>query len=223
MATDGYDYETKGYVRDLRDGQTYLGADGNAPRVPLGGILAWCKTFNSRDSGTTDSTSANKLADSGGDFVNDGIQVGDIVKNTTDTTWSYVTAVAATQLTLNDDIFVSGEGYNIYSTPYLSDAYVECNGQTLSDSDSPFNGATIPDLNASAGSNQRFLRGNTTSGTAGGADSVNLQHNHTVTVPAGGVLESGLVKGTPTTDNQLSTTQSILPKYYEVVWVMRIK
>lgn len=32
-------------------------------------------------------------------------------------------------------------------TPSLPDGWVECNGQTLSDSDSPYNGDTIPDLN----------------------------------------------------------------------------
>lgn len=45
--------------------------------------------------------------------------------------------------------------------PDLPDNFVECSGQVLSDSESPFNGETIPDLNGDA----RFLRGAATSGT----------------------------------------------------------
>ena len=47
------------------------------------------------------------------------------------------------------------------NTPALPGRFVECNGQTLSDADSPYNGQTIPDLNGNA----RFLRGSGTSGT----------------------------------------------------------
>jgi hypothetical protein len=47
------------------------------------------------------------------------------------------------------------------NTPSLPDGWVECNGQTLSDADSVYNGQTIPDLNGDG----RFLRGNSTSGT----------------------------------------------------------
>jgi len=68
----------------------------------------------SRSSGTTTSTTASKLVDSGADFVTDAVQVGDVVTNSTDTTHSYVTAIdSATTLSLNDDIFVSGEGYQV--------------------------------------------------------------------------------------------------------------
>ena len=51
------------------------------------------------------------------------------------------------------------------NTPNLPDGWVECDGSTLSDSDSPFNGQTIPDLNG----DNRFLRGDATSGGTGGA------------------------------------------------------
>lgn len=63
---------------------------------------------------TTDGTEANKLVDSSEDFVTEGIKAGDTVFNTTDDTISYVTAVEATKLTLEDDIFVAGETYKIY-------------------------------------------------------------------------------------------------------------
>ncbi len=45
-------------------------------------------------------------------------------------------------------------------TPSLPDGWVECNGQTLNDSDSPLDGQTIPDLNGEG----RFLRGGPSSG-----------------------------------------------------------
>ena len=46
-------------------------------------------------------------------------------------------------------------------TPGLPGGWVECNGQTLSDPDSPYNGGAIPNLNGEG----RFLRGAATSGT----------------------------------------------------------
>lgn len=66
-----------------------------------------------KSSGTTDSTVASALPDSGADFVTDGVLVGDTVYNITDDTTSIVEAVAAQQLTLQDDIFVSGEEYTV--------------------------------------------------------------------------------------------------------------
>ena len=53
---------------------------------------------------------------------------------------------------------------NITGVPTLPGGWVECNGQTLSDTNSPLNGQVIPNLN---GSNY-FLRGDTASGTTGG-------------------------------------------------------
>ena len=65
------------------------------------------------ESGTTDSTSSNKLIQSGQNFQTT-VQVGMVIKNTTDTTYTYVTAVDSdTQLSVNDDIFISGEGFSI--------------------------------------------------------------------------------------------------------------
>lgn len=52
------------------------------------------------------------------------------------------------------------------NTPSLPDGWVECNGQLLSDPDSPYNGQTMPDLNSTPAGNEggRFLRGSTHSG-----------------------------------------------------------
>lgn len=60
---------------------------------------------------TTDSTVASHLMDASENFVTDGILVGCRVKNTTDTTYANVTAVADGDLTLDADIMVSGENY----------------------------------------------------------------------------------------------------------------
>lgn len=115
------------------------------------------------------------------------------------------------------------------NTPALPDGYVECNGQTLSDSDSVYNGQTIPDLNGSSGT-QRFLRGSTSSGTTGGSET----HRHAF---SGTTLKTNNLIYVVTTccgsvgPHQCHTHQfsgntgynSTLPSYYEVVWVIRIK
>jgi len=62
---------------------------------------------------TTDATEAGKLVDSSENFITEGIKPGDTVKNTSDTTYAYVTEVATTKLTLTADIFVSGKNYKI--------------------------------------------------------------------------------------------------------------
>jgi hypothetical protein len=50
---------------------------------------------------------------------------------------------------------------SLAGTPaYTAGYWVRCNGQTVSDSESPYNGVTVPNLNASG----RFLRGGLTSG-----------------------------------------------------------
>src|ERR1043166_3858207 len=61
---------------------------------------------------------------------------------------------------------------SLTGVPALPANFVECNGQTISDPASPLNGRTVRNLN---GSNQ-FLRGNSTSGTSGGAAS----HTHSL-------------------------------------------
>lgn len=75
--------------------------------------LAFGQTYKT---GQADGTSANKLIDSDAQFITNGVKVGCVVKNTTDTTYTRVTALDSEgQLSLNDDIFVSGENYAIYT------------------------------------------------------------------------------------------------------------
>lgn len=65
--------------------------------------------------GTTTATTADKLVDSGATFVTDKVKVGDIVYNTTDNTAATVTAVdSETTLSVNANIFASGEAYTVY-------------------------------------------------------------------------------------------------------------
>lgn len=114
--------------------------------------------------------------------------------------------------------------------------WVECNGQTLNDPQSPVNGQTIPNLNASGGGTKRYLRGSTTSGTTGGADTVTLTstelpaHTHTIAIDNTGGFGTGVVTTGGTQDDTRTTSStgsgsafSILNSYYEVVWVMRVR
>ena len=82
--------------------------------IALGGVFVG--TLAVADSGTTTGTTADKLVDSGQNFTST-VSVGDIVKNTTDTTYASVTAVSDTQLSLSADIMVSGEAYEVGGLP----------------------------------------------------------------------------------------------------------
>ena len=61
----------------------------------------------------------NHLLDADGDFVNNGVKVGMRVKETDTPSWANVTAVAAGDLTLDADIFVDGENYEV-GTVYIN-------------------------------------------------------------------------------------------------------
>lgn len=63
----------------------------------------------------TDGTTASKLIDSGATFLTDLVKAGDIVYNLTDLTQTTVSVDAAIEgeVSLTDDIFVSGEDYKI--------------------------------------------------------------------------------------------------------------
>lgn len=70
------------------------------------------------ETGTANSTIANSLADSTQNFTST-VLAGMVVHNTTDNTYTYVSSVTSnTQLALEDDIFVSGESYEIFGTRY---------------------------------------------------------------------------------------------------------
>ncbi|KKM24583.1 hypothetical protein LCGC14_1603670, partial [marine sediment metagenome] len=73
--------------------------------------------FTTPNSGTADATEANTLHDADGGFAT--TDVGKTVHNTTDDTYAEVTAfVDSGQLTLNADIFISGENYDLDSFTY---------------------------------------------------------------------------------------------------------
>ena len=77
-------------------------------------IKATCVSFTPVSSGTADGTTADHLINSGATFVTDGVEIGQVVANITDQTFATVTAVnSETDLTLSDDIFVSGEKYTV--------------------------------------------------------------------------------------------------------------
>lgn len=69
-----------------------------------------------RTSGAATATTSDKLTAAAGDFVVNGVAVGDIVKNTTTGTFALVTAVdSATALSLGADIFSDTDEYEIYT------------------------------------------------------------------------------------------------------------
>lgn len=108
---------------------------------------------------------------------------------------------------------------NIAGVGSLPDCFVECNGQVLSDADSPINGETIPDLNGSIGGSQ-FLRGATTSGGTGGSDT----HTHGFTLPTNlDGTTGGANMYYRNTSSFTTNAGSTLPAYIEVVWIMKIK
>lgn len=106
-------------------------------------------------------------------------------------------------------------------TPNLPDDWVELNGQELSDDDSPYNGYILPDLNGVLDSVQKFLRGSTTSGGTGGAEThshSNLNFNAETRAKSGSYMY--YIEGTR---GLLIAEVNHLPLYYEVVWILRVK
>ena len=94
---------------------------------------------------------------------------------------------------------------NVPALP-ASSGFVECDGSVISDSDSPMNGETLPDLNG----DNRFMRGNTTSGDVGGEDT-STYVGEVVSNQSADVS----VYGSGATENR--------PVFYNIVWLMRIK
>jgi len=221
MTLNGNDDELNGYNSIIKDGNTASADYVKSVIPPIGSIIAWAKTFDSADSGTTTSTTTDKLVETGQNFETT-CSVNMIINNTTDDTWAYITAVDSdTTLSISSDIMASGEEYTIYTTPTLPDGWVECDGSTLSDSDSPYNGATLPDLN----STQRFLRGSDTSGTTGGSDT----HTHQQYIDGesngganGGPYDGHAHSANTSFDMEIANGSST-PAYYEVVMIMRVK
>jgi hypothetical protein len=107
------------------------------------------------------------------------------------------------------------------NTPSLPTGWVECNGQTLSDAGSVYNGQVIPNLNNSGGAaTNRFLRGATASGGTGGSET----HTHSVSLPQRPDQSGSGTAWYGAGSTPINTgSESTLPSYYEVVWIIRVK
>lgn len=89
----------------------------------------------------------------------------------------------------------------------LPTGWVECDGAVLSDADSVYNGQTLPDLNGG----NRFLRGNSTSGGAGGSSTMAHTHSggaHTHPLSDNGQAKVGFLSGTNTLLGDFVSTDS---------------
>lgn len=88
------------------------------------------------DSGTTTASTANKLTESGQDFLTT-VSIGDIVWNTTDGTTATVTAVDSnTVLSLSANVVPTSKAYTIYSKNGHADQIISVNGAILVQQDS---------------------------------------------------------------------------------------
>ena len=109
---------------------------------------------------------------------------------------------------------------NLPNSPALPATWAECNGQVLSDAESPLDGVTLPDLNGALGGAPSFLRGATASGGTGGGES----HTHGVDLNVnGGSTQMGADFVVVPPGGYNTDPASSLPPFYEVVWVMRVK
>ena len=100
-----------------------------------------------------------------------------------------------------------------FSNKSIPAGWVACNGQTISDITSVYNGQTAPALNGTTEENSLFLRGNTTSGGTGGVST----HGH------------GWVTRNSDNSNYFKYFEIFpvgaynIPKYLAIKWIMRIK
>ena len=94
-----------------------FGAGYNSAMTFDQNIGAWTFLSTSKSTGTNTSIVSNALVDSTANFTTGGVENGDQVENTTDGTLATVTAVTATQLTLDADIFPapSGDSYRVFT------------------------------------------------------------------------------------------------------------
>ena len=116
---------------------------------------------------------------------------------------------------------------NFTGAPSIPSGWVACNGQTLSDADSPINGQVIPNLNNSGGTSANYyLRGATSSGGTGGSTT----NGHTETINTSSFYTgSNSDAGSSCSGDHYHTiayttdTVASVPPYYSVVFLMRIK
>lgn len=170
------------------------------------------------------------------DFANGTVADADEVNENFEDIEDEFNGITATALVLSPIGSVTAWLKSFPNTPALPTGWVECNGQVLSDSGSVYNGQTIPNLNASGGGTKRFLRGSTTSGTTGGADTHTLSvgempgHTHVERTVGGGGPSGPAGSGGNANSSSTSTdstgggqAHNNLPSYYEIVWILRVK
>ncbi|MCP4133085.1 MAG: hypothetical protein GY754_19115 [bacterium] len=124
---------------------------------------------------------------------------------------------------------------NLTGVPSLPENFMECNGSVISDTDSPLNGQTLPNLNG----DRLFLRGSSVSGTE--EDDQVAEHHHDFSLAYlgshkvfdvhGAVNSWGWQSNMP--DSNAKSTSGVeggtlkgaetRPKNMSVVWIMRIK
>jgi len=140
LACDGS--ETGGYTACIHGGEKrivevagYSSCTGLTATDQLGAFDWQCQLISSRPfmissglkditgvEGTTNGTAGSQLIDSTASFITAGVHAGSTVINTTDFTTSTVVSVdSENQLTLADDIFITGENYLVDRNKYLSD------------------------------------------------------------------------------------------------------
>lgn len=216
-------------------------ADAVVIASPIGAIMPWLKTFSTVSSGTADTNTLDSLEDTGATFQADGVTEGMIIYNSTDDTFGIVDSVDSETLisiradvgsgSSTTDVFPLGtENYVIYATPESPVGWAECNGQTISDAASPYNGVAIPDLHSAVEEDYgRFLRGFNRSGITHGSQ--NKTHTHTVEFQRsagtsvsniGASANSGLTSN-KTTSGSTSSGVEVRTVAYTTVFIMRIK
>jgi len=107
------------------------------------------------------------------------------------------------------------------NTPSLPEGWVECNGQTLDDEESVFDGQVIPDLNG----NNYCLYGHSASGTTKTEDFL-PNHKHGFRCNDDSLAPANLSEAGVEYSNQElieNTTSGTATKFYSVVWIMRVK
>ena len=70
--------------------------------------------------GTASGTTTNRLVDAAATFLVDGVATGDLAVDTASGQTTRITAVTATQLFVQSDVFVAGEPYEVYAPQLYS-------------------------------------------------------------------------------------------------------
>ena len=116
------------------------------------------------------------------------------------------------------------------STPSLPNGWIECNGQLLNDSASPYDGQIMPDLNNKRDANYSagsFLRGNTTSGAWQHAttfdDEDHWGHQMGYSNSDGTEMTWTATKFEGNNGTATATRIRVRPVNMSVVWIMRVK